>query len=211
MPTSFPAPRPTRRALVGAALAVAAAAACAADAASDAPTAARAAVTAAGTAARAPDAGHGGHGTMAPVAVTPGHRQAAEQVRRATAAFADPGAAKAAGYTVQYPAGCAYADVGAQGVHWLNESLVDNHVNLLTPELLMYEPQPDGSMVLVGVDYVIPFDAWKSPQPPRLLGVPMMRNEGLKVWALHIWAQRENPSGLFAPWNPTVRCPGSAN
>jgi hypothetical protein len=188
---------------VGAALAVAAAAACAADATSDAPSAV--------TAPRALDASHGAHGAMAPVAVTPGHRQAAEQVRRATAAFTDLAAAKAAGYTVQYPAGCAYADAGAQGVHWLNESLVDHHVNLLTPELLMYEPQPDGSMVLVGVDYVIPFDAWKSPQPPRLLGVPMMRNEGLRVWALHIWAQRENPSGLFAPWNPTVQCPESAD
>jgi hypothetical protein len=188
--------------MVGAALAVAAAA-CAADATSDAPTAV--------TAARAADAGHGAHGPMMPVKVTPGHLKAAEQVRRATAAFTDLAAAKAAGYTAQYPAGCAYADAGAQGVHWLNESLVDNHVNLLTPELLMYEPQPDGAMVLVGVDYVIPFDAWTSPQPPRLLGVPMMRNEALRVWALHIWAQRENPSGLFAPGTRRCSAPKAAD
>lgn len=147
-----------------------------------------------------------GHGAMAPVVVTAAHEQAAAVVRQATAAYADLAVAKAAGYAVQFPAGCAASPEGAQGFHWLNESLVDNHVNLQKPELLMYEPQADGRMVLVGVDYVIPFDQWKSPQPPRLLGVPMMRNEPLKVWALHIWAQRANPTGLFAPWNPTVSC-----
>ena len=83
---------------------------------------------------------------------------------------------------------------------------MDNRTEVLRPELVMYEPQADGSMVLVGVDYIIPFDQWKSPQPPVLLGIPMMRNEPLGVWALHIWAQRPNPSGLFAAWNPDVSC-----
>ena len=153
-----------------------------------------------------PSDGHAAHARLGSVRVTPGHLQAAEVVRRATARFADIAVARAAGYDVQYPAGCASSGAGAQGFHWLNEGLVDRHTNLLTPELLMYEPQADGSMVLVGVDYVIPFTEWKSPQPPVLLGVPMVRNEPLGVWALHIWAQRENPSGLFAPWNPTVSC-----
>jgi hypothetical protein len=91
-------------------------------------------------------------------------------------------------------------------VHWLNPALVDHKTELLRPELVMYEPQPDGSMVLVGVDYIIPFSEWRSPQPPVLLGVPFMRNEPLEVWALHIWTERENPDGLFAAWNPRVTC-----
>ena len=70
----------------------------------------------------------------------------------------------------------------------------------------MYEPQRDGTMRLVGVDYVIPFAQWTAATAPTLLGVPMMRNEPLGVWALHIWAWRENPRGLYAMWNPTVSC-----
>ena len=148
---------------------------------------------------------HAGH-AGANVAVTPGHLRAAEQVRKATAVFADVDAAKAAGYDLQFPAGCAKSPAGAQGFHYLNQGLVDNKTDVLRPELVMYEPQADGSMVLVGVDYIIPFSEWKSPQPPVLLGIPMLRNEPLGVWALHIWAQRPNPSGLFAAWNPDVSC-----
>lgn len=87
---------------------------------------------------------------------------------------------------------------------WLNESLVDDKVELLKPELLMYEPKPGGGMQLIGVDYVVPLSA--SATPPTLLGVPFMRNEPLGVWALHIWAWRPNPSGKVAAWNPNVSC-----
>jgi len=84
-----------------------------------------------------------------------------------------------------------------------------NRVNtseLLRPELVMYEPQGNGRMALVGVDYVVPFSAWTHNEAPRLLGVPFMRNEKLGVWALHIWNFRTNPSGTFAMWNPRVSC-----
>ena len=86
-------------------------------------------------------------------------------------------------------------------------------LSLMHPELVMYEPQANGSMVLVGVDYIIPFSEWKGAQPPVLLGIPMLRNTALQVWALHIWTERSNPISLFAPWNPNVSCQyaGSAN
>lgn len=132
--------------------------------------------------------------------------RAIEQVRKATAKYLDLGVAKAAGWTDQYPEGCAVSPEGAQAYHYLNPSLVDGEVDLLRPELLMYEPRADGSMDLVGVDYVIPFDRWPWEEPPTLLGQPLMRNEPLGVWAIHIWAWRENPSGMFAPWNPDVSC-----
>lgn len=70
----------------------------------------------------------------------------------------------------------------------------------------MYEPGENGQMQLVGVDYVVPFDKWASEIGPTLLGMPFMRNEPLGVWALHIWAWRPNPSGMFAMWNPSVSC-----
>lgn len=110
------------------------------------------------------------------------------------------------GYTSQYPAGCAASPAGGQGFHYLNPALVDDKIELLKPELVMYEPQKNGSLKLVGVDYVVPFDKWTSPNAPTLLGRPFMRNEPLGVWALHIWAWRKNPSGVFAMWNPDVSC-----
>ena len=193
--------RPTLMRSLAAGAVIVAAAAC-----STGPERPTASLDVAASAAKATSAAAAHNHAGPTVAVTPGHYRVAEQVKAKLAAFEDIAAARAAGYSVQYPAGCAATDAGAQGFHYLNESLVDNHVEVMRPELVMYEPQADGSMELVGVDYVIPFDQWKSPEAPKLLGVPMNRNEPLGVWALHIWAQRSNPSGLFAPWNPTVSC-----
>ena len=181
-------------------LVVAVAAACSPTA--DAPT-----LTSARTAsADAASAGHGDHG-RATAAPTPGQVQAAALVARMTARFADTLVSQAEGYTTQYPAGCAeLPGTGGQGFHFLDASRVDGHVNPLEPELVMYEPQADGSYVLVGVDYVIPFTAWHAPRPPQLFGQEFGRNEPLGVWALHIWTERANPRGLFAAWNPNVSC-----
>ena len=138
--------------------------------------------------------------------LTAEQRQGVAQVRLATNALHHFAAARDAGYTVQYPAGCAQSPSGVQGFHYLNPGLVDATVELLRPELVMYEPQQDGSLQLIGVDYVVPFDAWTATEPPTLLGMPFMRNEPLGVWALHIWAWRPNPSGMFAMWNPKASC-----
>ncbi len=148
---------------------------------------------------------HAAHAASA-AALSADQNAAIARVRAATSRFHQLAAAEAAGYTAQYPAGCAQSSVGAQGFHYLNPALVDANVELLRPELVMYEPQQDGSLQLVGVDYVVPFNQWPSETAPTLLGVPFMRNEPLGVWALHIWAWRPNPSGTFAMWNPRVSC-----
>lgn len=137
---------------------------------------------------------------------TVGQLQAAARVRAATARFASLATAQAAGYTLQFPAGCASSADGAQGFHYMNPDLVDTKIDLLEPELLMYERQADGSMVLVGVDYAVPIEQWKGAQPPVLMGEKLNRLDALGVWAIHIWAHRENPNGLFAAWNPRVSC-----
>jgi hypothetical protein len=68
----------------------------------------------------------------------------------------------------------------------------------------MYEPQQDGSMKLVGVEYV------KAAPPtdpaPTLFNQSFNFNSGLQVWTLHVWLWKSNPSGLYANWNPTVTC-----
>ncbi|MEJ7812213.1 MAG: hypothetical protein WKG32_17500 [Gemmatimonadaceae bacterium] len=141
------------------------------------------------------------HGDGEPTAA---QRQGVSQVQASLAHYQNLASAQAAGYTAQFPAGCAESAEGAQGFHYLNEGLVDTTVELLRPELVMYEPRADGSLQLIGVDYVVPLQA--SEQPPTLLGMPFMRNEPLGVWALHIWAWRQNPRGMFAAWNPAVSC-----
>jgi hypothetical protein len=146
------------------------------------------------------------HAHTAGERLTAEQHRAIAQVRRATAGLHDIAAAREAGYTEQFPAGCAQSPAGVQGFHYLNPGLVDATVELLRPELVMYEPQRDGSLQLIGVDYVVPFDAWPSSEAPTLLGLPFMRNEPLGVWALHIWAWRPNPSGMFAMWNPKASC-----
>ena len=115
-------------------------------------------------------------------------------------------AARDAGYSVQYPEGCVQQDGGAQGVHFGNPLLLDGRAEMNRPELLVFEPQSNGSMVLVGVNYVIPFEHWKDKDPPQLIGRRFMRNEKLQAWDLHIWTHRTNPNGVFAMSNPNVTC-----
>ena len=123
----------------------------------------------------APAHAHGGE------KLTAEQHRAIARVRRATAGLHDIAAARDAGYTEQFPAGCAQSAEGVQGFHYLNPGLVDANIELLRPELVMYEPQRDGSLQLLGVDYIVPFDAWTSSEPPTLLGVPFMRLEALGV------------------------------
>ena len=135
---------------------------------------------------------------------------AVTSVRETAGGWSDIETARAAGYTNQFPAGCIETEEGSQGFHFLNDALLDGTTELQQPELLMYEPQADGSLELIGVDYVIPFDRWSAEQPPELLGRSFMRNEALGVWALHIWTHRDNPSGIFAMFNPDVSCADAA-
>ena len=44
------------------------------------------------------------------------------------------------------------------------------------------------------------------PTPPSLYGLEFHRNEAFQLWVLHVWLYRENPSGMFSDWNPTVSC-----
>lgn len=147
---------------------------------------------------------HAAHARISNGDLTPAQTQAIAEVRNATARFHDLAVAQAAGYTVQTPPGCAASLEGAQGFHYLNPAVVDATVELLRPELVMYEPGPNGQLQLIGVDYIVPLSA--SATPPTLLDVPFARLDALGVWALHIWAWRPNPNGIFALWNPKASC-----
>lgn len=132
------------------------------------------------------------------------------RVRAATAPFAELDAAVAAGYARDV-AEC-YADPhhGAMGFHHLRRDLVDARVDLERPEILLYERKA-GRSVLNGVEYIVPYTRWpRDSVPPTVMGQPLKRSDVLGLWYLHLWAWTRNPAGLFADWNPAVRCPADA-
>jgi len=127
--------------------------------------------------------------------------------REAVAAFADRAQSEAAGYTTQIT-DCRVSEQGGQGLHFGNAELINDgaQLDVLRPEVLMYEPQADGSLRFVGFEYVIPRADWTSPDPPTFLGQQMTVNEEFDTWVLHAWVI-DNPNGTFADWNPNVTCP----
>ncbi len=133
-------------------------------------------------------------------------------LRKATAAFHDIDIAHKAGYVIPIPdnpSECLADPVlGAMGFHFGNGDLIPNKtLDIKEPEVLIYEPQPDGHLQLVGVEYVVPFSLWgKDKKPPVLFGQAFLQNDRFQVWALHVWVWRSNPSGLFSPYNPEVSC-----
>ncbi len=128
----------------------------------------------------------------------------ADGVREANERFKDVEVAKAEGYA---PIPCTSGiDGGAMGVHFVNAKLIDETPDIAHPEAVMYEPQPDGKMALIAVEYI----ASKGPaalgghlfsftNAPNRYGLPAF-------YELHVWAWRSNPNGTFADFNPEVTC-----
>lgn len=140
----------------------------------------------------------------------PGETDDLARLKQAMAPYAELPMARMAGYDTEITR-CMESENGGQGYHYGNTGLLndDGAVDLLRPELLMYEPQADGAMDLVGVEYAIPVNAWTAPEPPRLMERDFHVNEAFGVWVLHVWL-RENPAGTFADWNMGVTCANAA-
>ena len=150
-----------------------------------------------------------------------GGRSDAAKAQSATARYHDLQVALDVGYTplpavqdtstVEATNGCAAskAGAGAMGVHYILGSLLDEVVDAENPEVLAYEPQANGRMKLVALEYVATVpqslfgqDLTRTDLAPYL-GVP----EGTTfAWTLHAWIWTPNPSGVLMPWNPRVTC-----
>ena len=140
-------------------------------------------------------------------------------LRAATVQFQELSAAQAAGYDqLKDAAGIACidkADAGGMGIHYVKGELVgDGLIDALRPEAVIYEPQPDGYMQLVGVEYVVMKSAWDASHssPPSLFGTDFIQvgadnRYGLPpFYELHAWVWQHNQSGTFSDWNPRVSC-----
>jgi len=137
-----------------------------------------------------------------------------EVVRDATERFKDVRIAQAEGYGLQF--GCVSGpDAGAMGLHFVNFPLVgDGELDAARPEIVIYEPLPNGRLRLIGADYLVLADAWnaKHASPPELMGQLFHLFEspnrfGLPpFYTLHVWAWKENPTGTFVNWHSNVSC-----
>ncbi len=135
-----------------------------------------------------------------------------QAVRKVTAQFQHE---PPADYVLNF--GCVSGgDFGAMGMHFVNGPLVDGVIELERPEILLYEPLPNGRLQLTGVDYLVPKAAWeadpKHTSPPELKGqlfhlFDSPNRFGLDAfYTLHVWAWKDNPVGTFTNWNPNVSC-----
>ncbi len=135
-------------------------------------------------------------------------------VRDSTVRFRDVAVAQAEGYGLLF--GCVSgSDWGAMGLHYVNLAKVgDGELDPTQPEIVIYEPMPNGRLRLIGADFLVFAEQWhaKHPDPPQLMGQLMHLFEdpnrfGLPAfYTLHVWAWKDNPNGTFVNWHPKVSC-----
>ena len=158
-------------------------------------------------------------GLLASAAAAPAAQPDVNAARKATLWFQALSIAKYDGYgLLKDAAGIACIDnpgVGGMGIHYANSALVgDGKVNLRTPDVLVYDPGPNGQMRLVALEYVVFQKAWDAnhSSPPTLYGhqfelVEAGNRYGLDpFYELHAWVWKHNPRGMFDDWNPKVSC-----
>jgi hypothetical protein len=135
-------------------------------------------------------------------------------VREATARFRDPAQAEREGYNLLF--GCVSGpDWGAMGLHYVNLALVgDGVLDPAKPEIVIYEPLPNGRLRLTGADFLVFTSSWHATNeaPPELGGQLLHLFEspnrfGLPdFYTLHVWAWKDNPAGTFSNWHSRVSC-----
>jgi len=146
----------------------------------------------------------------------------------ATGRFHNLDAAKAAGYSVlvtDVNGLTCIADphgAGGMGVHYANPAYLGDggSIDATKPGALVYAPNADGQPKLAALEYILFGSEWTGGRnnPPTLFGqqffyTPGQVPDGIPnrfglpgFWSLHVWIWNPNPSGMFQPWNPGVKC-----
>lgn len=162
-----------------------------------------------------------------------------EAIRAATQRFEDVNVALAEGYVPDPSGHCITAEMeglpaelGSMGIHYLHPDLlglmasdprVDGngiHTDFNNPSVLLYEPQEDGSMVLVGIENLVFRKAWEeagNTEPPHFAGrswnymaddpeTEVDEAHGFEPhYDQHVWL-RDNGTPHLEPFNPLVSC-----
>lgn len=137
------------------------------------------------------------------------------RARAATAKYQDVAVALAHGFVpVPHLPMC----VEGQGIHFVNALRLADPVAVAEPELLLYLPDGNGGLRLVGIEHAkIDRDQNLATDDdrPELYGQqfhgPMLGHDPLhaepKHFELHVWLWSEHPTGVFAQENPALSCP----
>ena len=139
--------------------------------------------------------------------------------------------ARKAGYSIAGEP-CVAAPPGAMGIHAVNQGLAgDLDIDPMRPEILLYLPDENGKLRLIGLEYFSvalansdngpipwfgaepPASGWFNPAPSVLgqtFDGPMPGHNPSMPWHydLHVWLWEANPAGTFAMFNPALSCPG---
>ncbi len=167
-----------------------------------------AAATVAVACSEAPSAvSHAGmHGTSTAASTAMLSSSSLQAIKSATARFSATEQATKAGYA-STPVCVAVPGLGGMGFHWANFGLVDPVFDPLKPEVMLYAPNKEGKLKLVAVEYIV-IDVG---QPRPSLDGQLFDIGGTPVpaphWSLHVWVHKDNPNGVFTPFNPAVSCP----
>lgn len=162
-----------------------------------------------------------------------------DAVRSATEKYKDVNVALADGYIRDPADNCVSAEAeglpaewGAMGIHYIHPGRVGitaskprvdgngTYTDWMQPAILLYEPEADGSLALVGVENLVWQKAWaeKGGPLPEINGKlwdAMADNPATEAdeahnfmphFDQHIWLFRENPSGILQPFNPAASC-----
>lgn len=94
------------------------------------------------------------------------------------------------------------------GHHYLNPTLVDGTFEINKPEIILYTPDQNGNMIMVGIEYsIVPASPDNPGAPPEGFDGNLdiwHFNENVGQWQLHVWTMLENPDGIFASFNPAI-------
>lgn len=165
---------------------------------------------------------------------------AVEEVRAATERFNDVELALAEGYIPDPGGHCVTAeaeglpaDWGGMGIHYLHPGLLGitatsprvdgtgTHTDFSRPAILLYEPQADGSLALVGAENLVFKEAWEAAgntEPPTFAGrswdamvddpeTPGDEAHGFTAhYDQHIYFRGEDASAAVMPFHPGVTC-----
>jgi len=158
-----------------------------------------------------------GHSHEAPAqaqALTQSQSALLKIIRENTERFKDVKVAEGEHYSLLF--GCVSGpDYGAMGLHYVNMDFVRSGViDPTRPQIVIYEPTPEGTLRLIRADYLVLADAWhkKYASPPQLMGqlfhlFPSPNRFGLPAfYTLHVWAWKANGKGAFVNWHPNVSC-----
>ncbi|QDP19665.1 hypothetical protein [Sphingomonas xanthus] len=158
--------------------------------------------------------------------------QALQQLARQLEPYRDVAYATSNGYIQASPCE-AHPTLGAMGHHYVRPDLlglgppVNGRVNgtgtytgVNPPAILLYVPDGQGGLQLAGIEMLVFAAAWDAANnhPPMYRGRAYnymaddpntAQDEAhgfMPHYDLHVWLFENNPSGLYAQWNPALSC-----